>query len=121
MPVPVPVPALPPHGVSFGDPGTTPAQYSLAMLIITRHKGQRIVIGHDIEIVISDISRSGVKIGIIAPTTTTILRAEVRDAVEAANREALQSSFVEPAAAQTVTTTDAAPSPSEALAASAER
>jgi carbon storage regulator len=96
------------------------------MLIITRHKGQRIVIGHDIEIVISDISRSGVKIGIIAPTTTTILRAEVRDAVEAANREALQSSFAEPAA-PTVTTTDAAsapspsPSPSEALAASAER
>jgi carbon storage regulator len=96
------------------------------MLIITRHKGQRIVIGHDIEIVISDISRSGVKIGIIAPTTTTILRAEVRDAVEAANREALQSSFAEPAApiVATVTTTDAAsssPSPSEALAASAER
>lgn len=92
------------------------------MLIITRHKGQRIVIGHDIEIVISDISRSGVKIGIIAPTTTTILRAEVRDAVEAANREALESSFAE-TAAQTVTATDAAssPSPSEALAASAER
>jgi carbon storage regulator len=68
------------------------------MLIITRRKGQRIVLGHDIEIVITDISRSGVKIGIVAPTTTTILRGEVRDAVEQANREALESSFVEPGA-----------------------
>jgi carbon storage regulator len=69
------------------------------MLIITRRKGQRIVLGHDIEIVITDISRSGVKIGIVAPTTTTILRGEVKDAVEQANREALESSFVEPGAA----------------------
>jgi carbon storage regulator len=69
------------------------------MLIITRRKGQRIVLGHDIEIVITDISRSGVKIGIVAPTTTTILRGEVRDAVEQANREALESSFAEPSAA----------------------
>ncbi len=68
------------------------------MLIITRRKGQRIVLGHDIEIVITDISRSGVKIGIVAPTTTTILRGEVRDAVEQANREALESSFAEPSA-----------------------
>jgi carbon storage regulator len=69
------------------------------MLIITRRKGQRIVLGHDIEIVITDISRSGVKIGIVAPGTTTILRGEVRDAVEQANRDALESSFAEPSAA----------------------
>jgi carbon storage regulator len=66
------------------------------MLIITRRKGQRIVVGHDIEIVITDISRSGVKIGIVAPNTTAILRGEVKDAVEQANREALESSFVDP-------------------------
>ena len=68
------------------------------MLIVTRRKGQRIVIGHDIEIVITDISRSGVKIGIVAPTTLTIFRGEVKDAVEQANREALESSFEEPLA-----------------------
>jgi carbon storage regulator len=90
------------------------------MLIITRRKGQRIVIGHDIEIVITDISRSGVKIGIVAPTSTTIFRGEVRDAVEAANREALGSSFEEPVAV-TATTPDAAPSHSEAQAASGDR
>ena len=66
------------------------------MLIITRRKGQRIVLGHDIEIVITDISRSGVKIGVVAPSSLTILRAEVRDAVVQANREALASSFAEP-------------------------
>jgi carbon storage regulator len=68
------------------------------MLIVTRRKGQRIVLGHDIEIVITDISRSGVKIGIVAPSSLTILRGEVRDAVEQANREALESSFAEPIA-----------------------
>jgi len=67
------------------------------MLIVTRRKGQRIVLGHDIEIVITDISRSGVKIGIVAPNSLTILRGEVRDAVEQANRESLESSFAEPA------------------------
>ena len=72
------------------------------MLIITRRKGQRIVLGNDIEIVVTDISRSGVKIGIVAPNSTTILRGEVRDAVEQANREALESSFAEPTAPNAV-------------------
>ncbi len=65
------------------------------MLIITRRKGQRIALGHDIEIVITDITRSGVKIGVVAPSSLTILRGEVKDAVEQANREAA-GSFVEP-------------------------
>lgn len=69
------------------------------MLIVTRRKGQRIVLGPDIEIVVTDITRSGVKIGIVAPTSLTILRGEVKDAVEQANREALESSFDAPLAA----------------------
>ena len=85
------------------------------MLIITRRKGQRIVLGHDIEIVITDISRSGVKIGIVAPSTTTILRGEVRDAVEQANRDALQSSFAEPSAAPALPTASALASPESEL------
>jgi len=78
------------------------------MLIVTRRKGQRIVLGNDIEIVITDISRSGVKVGIVAPSSLAILRGEVKDAVEQANREALQSSFsVPPAAAPSVETVSA--------------
>ena len=72
------------------------------MLIVTRRKGQRIMLGHDIEIVITDIARSGVKIGIVAPASLTILRGEVRDAVEQANRDALASSFAEPTVAAEV-------------------
>jgi carbon storage regulator len=90
------------------------------MLIITRRKGQRICLGHDIELVITDISRSGVKIGVIAPTSLTILRAEVRDAVEQANRDAA-SNFSDPALEATATAASpatseahvAAPSPAE--------
>jgi carbon storage regulator len=66
------------------------------MLIVTRRKGQRIVLGNDIEIVITDISRSGVKVGIVAPSSLTILRGEVKDAVEQANRASLESSFSVP-------------------------
>src|SRR3954447_11178041 len=66
------------------------------MLIVTRRKGQRIVLGPDIEIVVTDIARSGVKIGIVAPSSLTILRGEVKDAVEQANRKALESSFSVP-------------------------
>jgi carbon storage regulator len=66
------------------------------MLIITRHKGQRIVIGPDVEVVVTEISRNGVKLGIVAPTSCTILRAEVRDSVERANREAALSQITDP-------------------------
>jgi carbon storage regulator len=66
------------------------------MLIITRRKGQRIALGHDIEIVITEISRSGVKIGVLAPSALTILRGEVKDAVEQANRAAASSDFSVP-------------------------
>jgi carbon storage regulator len=73
------------------------------MLIVTRRKGQRIVLGPDIEIVVTDISRSGVKIGIVAPSSLTILRGEVKDAVEQANRQALESSFEAPPVAGVAT------------------
>jgi carbon storage regulator len=80
------------------------------MLIVTRRKGQRIVLGNDIEIVITDISRSGVKLGIVAPSSLTILRGEVKDAVEQANRASLESSFsVPPIAAALVDDPSATP------------
>lgn len=86
------------------------------MLIVTRRKGQRIVLGPDIEIVVTDISRSGVKIGIVAPSSLTILRGEVKDAVEQANREALESNFEPPLAAATGASTAGAESATVPLA-----
>jgi carbon storage regulator len=58
------------------------------MLVISRRKGQRIAIGDDIEIVITEVHRSTVKVGIRAPRGYTVLRGEVSEAISAANREA---------------------------------
>jgi len=87
------------------------------MLIVSRRKGQRIVLGHDIEIVITDISRSGVKIGIVAPNSLTILRGEVKDAVEQANRESLESSFAEPVSPAVLASSPIVPSAEPAVSA----
>jgi carbon storage regulator len=61
------------------------------MLIIARRKGQRVVIGQDIEIVVTEVTRGSVKLGIVAPARTTILRGELHDAVQAANIEAAKT------------------------------
>lgn len=69
------------------------------MLIISRRKGQRIVIGEDVEVVVSEITRKGVRLAIHAPRSTLILRGEVKDAVTEANRAAVEtnlSTLVEP-------------------------
>jgi carbon storage regulator len=63
------------------------------MLVISRRKGQRIAIGDDIEIVITEVHRSSVKLGILAPRGYTVLRGEVSDAISAANREAASISL----------------------------
>lgn len=61
------------------------------MLIIARRKGQRVIIGQDIEIVVTEVTRGSVKLGIVAPARTTILRGELHDAVQAANIEAAKT------------------------------
>lgn len=61
------------------------------MLIIARRKGDRIAIGDDIEIVVTEITKKGVRLGISAPASVVVLRGEVRDAVADANRSAASS------------------------------
>lgn len=61
------------------------------MLILTRKKGQSIIINNNIEIVISVIDGEQVKIGINAPKEVSILRKEVYDAVQQSNRDAVSS------------------------------
>jgi carbon storage regulator len=63
------------------------------MLIVSRRKGQRIVIGHDIEVIVTEISKSTVKLGIQAPPQQTILRGEVHEAIERANRDAAEAAL----------------------------
>ena len=47
------------------------------MLVMTRHAGEVIRIGEDIEIVITHIGRSRVKVGIRAPREMTVVAKEV--------------------------------------------
>jgi carbon storage regulator len=63
------------------------------MLVISRRKGQRVSIGEEIELVVTEVHRSSVKLGIRAPRGLTVLRGEVRDSIEEANRSAAQSSM----------------------------
>lgn len=62
------------------------------MLIIARRKGQRILIGDDVEVVVTELSKGVVKLGIVAPTSLAILRGETKDVAEA-NRAAAGSTL----------------------------
>ncbi|MCI1477738.1 MAG: carbon storage regulator CsrA [Clostridium beijerinckii] len=58
------------------------------MLIITRKKGESLMIGDDIEITVSRIDDGSVKLGIQAPKNINILRKELYEQVESENKEA---------------------------------
>jgi carbon storage regulator len=65
------------------------------MLVISRRKGQRVSIGEEIELVVTEVHRSSVKLGIRAPRGLTVLRGEIRDSIEEANRSAASASVDE--------------------------
>mgnify|MGYP001311053393 FL=1 len=58
------------------------------MLVLTRKKGESIMIGDDIEIVVVGTDGDAVRIGIKAPKTVEVHRTEVYQAIRQANREA---------------------------------
>jgi carbon storage regulator len=47
------------------------------MLILTRRIGEKLFIGDEIEVVVLDVNRNQVKIGIKAPRELTVLREEL--------------------------------------------
>ena len=57
------------------------------MLVITRKKGESILIGDNIEISISKIEDGSVKLAINAPKEVTILRKELYEEIESQNKE----------------------------------
>ncbi|HCW53648.1 MAG TPA: carbon storage regulator [Clostridium sp.] len=59
------------------------------MLIVTRKKGQSIMIGDDIEIVVSKLEDGSVKLGINAPKDMTILRKELYEEIKNENKAAM--------------------------------
>ncbi len=58
------------------------------MLVLSRRKGEKIVIGNEIVIEILSVSGEGVRIGITAPGETSIHRYEVFTEIQEANRDA---------------------------------
>ncbi|MBU3105521.1 carbon storage regulator CsrA [Clostridium gasigenes] len=60
------------------------------MLVITRKKGESLLIGDNIEITISKIDDGSVKIAIDAPREITILRKELYTEVKSENIEAIK-------------------------------
>lgn len=61
------------------------------MLVLTRKKGERVLIGDDIVVTIIDIRGDGVRIGFDAPRGIPIQRAEVVAAVQEANAAAAET------------------------------
>ncbi|CEH33288.1 Translational regulator CsrA [bioreactor metagenome] len=59
------------------------------MLVITRKKGESLLIGDDIEIKIVKVDDGSVKIAIDAPKEKTILRKEVYEKVKYENSNAI--------------------------------
>ena len=59
------------------------------MLVISREKGESLLIGDDIEITVEKIDSSSVKISIKAPKEKVILRKEVYEKVKKENSNAI--------------------------------
>ncbi len=62
------------------------------MLVISRKKGESLLIGDDIEITIEKIDSSSVKISIDAPKEKIILRKEVYENIQKENSKAITKS-----------------------------
>lgn len=62
------------------------------MLVISRKKGESLLIGDDIEITVEKIDSSSVKISIKAPKEKVILRKEVYEKVKDENSNAIVTS-----------------------------
>lgn len=61
------------------------------MLVLARRMNQSIIIGEDIEIVVLDIKGDQVKIGIKAPKSVSVYRAEVYLEIQEENKKAISS------------------------------
>lgn len=63
----------------------------MKLLVLTRKKGESIIIGDQIEIVVVGIEGETVKIGIQAPKQVEIYRKELYLSIQNSNKEALSS------------------------------
>ncbi|MGB9885469.1 MAG: carbon storage regulator CsrA [Moorellales bacterium] len=63
------------------------------MLVLTRRRGQSILIGDQIRITIVGLGEDQVRVGIEAPKDISVYREEIYEAIKRANLEAARSSL----------------------------
>lgn len=61
------------------------------MLVLTRRQGESIVIGKEVVVTVLEVRGGQVRLGVHAPNTVSIHRAEVYDQVVQENRQAVAS------------------------------
>lgn len=66
------------------------------MLVLTRKINEKIIIGDNVEIVLVDIGKDQVKIGINAPRNVKVHRWEVYEEIQKENREAAKIKSLDP-------------------------
>ena len=66
------------------------------MLYLSRKKGESIMIGDDVEIVVTEIKGNSVKLGFQFPKTVSVLRREVFDRIQLENRAAIEGDHSTP-------------------------
>ena len=65
------------------------------MLVLSRRVGEKLVIGNEIVVEVLAVSGEGVRLGIVAPRTTSVHRFEVFEEIERANRAAAAASMTD--------------------------
>lgn len=61
------------------------------MLALTRKKGESIIVGDNIEIVVLGIVGEQVRLGIIAPKSIPVHRKEIYEQIQSENQEAMHN------------------------------
>ena len=52
------------------------------MLVLSRKRNEKVMIGHDIEVVVVEIRGNNVRLGIVAPKEVPVHREEVYEAIK---------------------------------------
>lgn len=59
------------------------------MLVLSRKKGESVMIGDQVEVKIISVDGEQVKLGIVAPKSVKVHRSEIFEAIQEQNKEAL--------------------------------
>lgn len=62
------------------------------MLVLSRHVGEKIMINHDIEVMVIEIRGDKVRLGVNAPKAVPVHRREVYDAITKEQKNAVSDS-----------------------------